>query len=403
MKILLSAYACEPLKGSEPTAGWKWAYELSKRGNKVYVITRSNNKTTIDDYLKKEKNAPNINFFYYDLPSFFIKLKKKFNFTNLYYFLWQFYILKICKKLNEKIKFDVIHHITFGGLRHFSFLGELNGNTIIGPLGGAETSPLWLRKHIGIKGAIYEIFRDLVNSTLLIDPFFLRSIKKSNKLIFTTKAGIKYCPKSDKKKVYICPIIGLSEEEYPIKKVSVEKQKRILFAGRHLSWKGMKIGIEAFKIALKKDPNLRLTILGSGNESKYWKKLVYEYQINSSVNWIPWLSKSDYENIFQENGIFIFPSLHDSGGFVVLDALKHGLPVICFDLGGPADTIDNSSGIIIKTVEKDYKLLLNNFSKAINELSSSKKKWERFSIGAQKRAREFSMAKIVDRIYLRNI
>lgn len=399
MKILLSAYACEPLKGSEPNAGWNWAYELSSRGNEVYVVTRSNNKVNITNYLQKEKTLPKINFFYYDLPSFFIYIKKKFKCTNLYYFLWQLYILKKCKQLNDQIKFDVIHHVTFAGLRHYSLLGELNENTIIGPLGGAETSPLWLRKHIGFKGAIYEFFRDLINSTLLIDPFFLRSIKKSNKLIFTTKAGIKYCPEIEKRKVYICPTIGLRKEEYPPKRVSVENQKRILFAGRHLTWKGMKIGIEAFNIALKKDPNLKLTIVGSGNESEYWKKLVNIYKINSSVNWIPWLSKSDFENILQENGVFIFPSLHDSGGFVVLDALKHGIPVICFDLGGPADTVSNSSGIIIKTVNKDYKLLLKNFSKAINELSSNKKKWEIFSIGAQKRAFEYSMNKIVDRIY----
>jgi hypothetical protein len=43
-KILLSAYACEPNKGSEPEVGWKWAITLSQLGHEVYVITRLNNK-----------------------------------------------------------------------------------------------------------------------------------------------------------------------------------------------------------------------------------------------------------------------------------------------------------------------------------------------------------------------
>ena len=43
-KILLSAYACEPNKGSEPEVGWKWAITLSQLGYEVYVITRLNNK-----------------------------------------------------------------------------------------------------------------------------------------------------------------------------------------------------------------------------------------------------------------------------------------------------------------------------------------------------------------------
>ena len=54
MRILLSAYACEPNKGSEPEVGWKWAITLSKKGNEVYVITRKNNKNNIENFLKKK-------------------------------------------------------------------------------------------------------------------------------------------------------------------------------------------------------------------------------------------------------------------------------------------------------------------------------------------------------------
>ena len=43
-KILLSAYACEPNKGSEPGVGWNWAIQLSKMGHIVKIVTRQNNK-----------------------------------------------------------------------------------------------------------------------------------------------------------------------------------------------------------------------------------------------------------------------------------------------------------------------------------------------------------------------
>ncbi len=39
-KILLSAYACEPNKGSEAGIGWNWVLEIAKRGHNVTVITR---------------------------------------------------------------------------------------------------------------------------------------------------------------------------------------------------------------------------------------------------------------------------------------------------------------------------------------------------------------------------
>ena len=48
MKILLSAYACEPNKGSEPGVGWHWALELGYLGHDVWVLTRANNRPAIE-------------------------------------------------------------------------------------------------------------------------------------------------------------------------------------------------------------------------------------------------------------------------------------------------------------------------------------------------------------------
>ena len=45
MKILISAYSCEPNSGSEHEVGWSWIKALSKNNkNKITVITRKSNK-----------------------------------------------------------------------------------------------------------------------------------------------------------------------------------------------------------------------------------------------------------------------------------------------------------------------------------------------------------------------
>ena len=49
-----------------------------------------------------------------------------------------------------------------------------------------------------------------------------------------------------------------------------------------------------------------------------------------------WFASVPHENIQQEYGrnvAFVFPSLHDSGGMVVLESLAAGLPVICLEVG----------------------------------------------------------------------
>ena len=72
MNILILAYACEPLKGSEPGVGWNLSVALSKLHN-VTVLTRRNNKSAIEAYISKYP-SDNINFVYHDFYSFKLPL-----------------------------------------------------------------------------------------------------------------------------------------------------------------------------------------------------------------------------------------------------------------------------------------------------------------------------------------
>jgi len=43
----------------------------------------------------------------------------------------------------------------------------------------------------------------------------------------------------------------------------------------------------------------------------------------------------------------VHPSLHDSGGWVCLEAMAAGKPVICLELGGPREQVTNETGFRI--------------------------------------------------------
>ena len=74
MKLLLSAYACEPDRGSEPGVGWHWVLELAGLGHDVWVLTRTNNQQAIQ---RASPHLRNIHFIYYDLPHWLATLKRK--------------------------------------------------------------------------------------------------------------------------------------------------------------------------------------------------------------------------------------------------------------------------------------------------------------------------------------
>ena len=52
---------------------------------------------------------------------------------------------------------------------------------------------------------------------------------------------------------------------------------------------------------------------------------------------------SEYKNY----KALVFPSMHDSGGFVILEAALSGIPTIAYDHGGPSALIkDNETGLL---------------------------------------------------------
>src|SRR6266516_2036092 len=111
-KILVSAYACEPDKGSEPGVGWNWVREIA-RFHRVWVITRSNNQPGIQQALL-EQPMHGVHWTYFDLPRSLRFWKRGQLGTHLYYYLWQVGAYHLGRKMEEEICFDLIHHVTFG-------------------------------------------------------------------------------------------------------------------------------------------------------------------------------------------------------------------------------------------------------------------------------------------------
>src|SRR6185437_12063651 len=160
MKILLSAYACEPGKGSEPGVGWNWALELARQGHDVTVLTRANNAQTIAPALSRMKTLP-LRFVYYDLPKWMKWWKEGGRGIHLYYELWQFGVYCVARRLTRSEKFDVVHHLTFGVFRQPSWLGYLGIPLVLGPLGGGDTTPALLKRSLPPRARLLESLRSL--------------------------------------------------------------------------------------------------------------------------------------------------------------------------------------------------------------------------------------------------
>ena len=124
MKVLVSAYVCEPGKGSEPGVGWNWVKQIA-RFHEVWVITRENYRAPITQH---EDQAADVHWAYFDLPfcSSHQFWRKRLWAEHIYYYLWQIGAYFVGKRLSKEVRFDLAHHVTYGIYWRPSFLNSSN-------------------------------------------------------------------------------------------------------------------------------------------------------------------------------------------------------------------------------------------------------------------------------------
>jgi glycosyltransferase involved in cell wall biosynthesis len=127
--------------------------------------------------------------------------------------------------------------------------------------------------------------------------------------------------------------------------------------------------------------------VGNGPQEDELRQLATRLQIDSHIDWIPWLPHSEVMSEYLKHDVFLFASLHDSSGNAVLEAMTNGLPVVCLKLGGPATIVDSFSGIRVDTHEP--KLAIQHLGSALILLAGNSAFRAYLSHGAYARANNY--------------
>lgn len=396
MKVLLSAYACEPNRGSEPGVGWNWALEIVKRGHHVVVITRKNNKNSIDN---TDYDRNKITFIYHDLSGFFLKLKKIFG-VNVYYILWQISLILKVKEIDSKFNFDIVHHITFGTFRNISYIPfVLSKPFVFGPVGGGEYSPKQLSLNFTKRNHLFEKLRFIINKITFYSPLYRFFLSKCALIVTKTNETLSCVPLKYHHKSIVSLEIGIDAVQEDITNIIKNRDcKSLLFVGRFIYWKGINLLLESYKELIKKDSSYELTLIGDGPELSFIKKFKIENELQN-LKIIDWLPQNELSNYYSKSSVLVFPSLHDSSGNVVLEALSYGIPVVSLDVGGPFKVIGLKPNTIVKHENKNTHFLSKDIADKIYELTSEKENYIKIANKSYQRSKELSWCKSVENIY----
>jgi glycosyltransferase involved in cell wall biosynthesis len=401
MKLLISAFACAPVgDSSEQTTGWNWTIEAHRLGHQIWVLVCPAHRDAIASAVREDAALKEIRWVFPELAYWPVKQGKEPRHSKTYNLLWQKAALRVATALHREVGFDVVHHLTWAGFRIPTFLGSLGPPLILGPIGGGETSPTALRDGFPLRGRISERIRDFANATVMINPWIRRELIAAAIIFASTSDTRDLFSRSVKDKTFIFTQLWLVKPASVAPRVARQGPPRLLCVARLVYWKGVHIAIRAFAQVLSRYPEVRLTLLGRGPEEHRIRAEATRYNIADRIDFISWLpNQKQLFDLYESHDIFVFPSLHDSAGFAVLEAISRGLPVVCLDLGGPKDTVTPNSGVIVKTDGLNSAQLAARMADEICNLLNSPATLAKLSAGAISRAQDFLLPNRVAEFY----
>jgi glycosyltransferase involved in cell wall biosynthesis len=358
-RVLASAFACNPYKGSEHGVGWGWVTAIAK-DHDVHVLVADFEREDINKWLADHPEfhnkvvfhfVPHKFYHYTNKSKFWLKIENS-SFKlimNLSYRLWLRDSYKLAQKLNQEYDFDLAHLITYVGFRFPGHLWKLDIPFVWGPIGGLENTSWQLLPLLGIRGTLYYAMRNLINT-------YHKKCLISCKRAFN-KAGVGVISATEGIRKEIQKHYGVDSkvicEVGPPKRIEGEYSTRtdgepiiLSWSGEHLPGKALPLLLRSLE-KLRSDIDWKLEILGDGPCTGHWKRLSIKLGISNRCRWHGKVVRQDAIKIIHDSHVFMITSLKDLTSTVLLEAFSQGVPVVCLNHCGFADVVDDTCGIKI--------------------------------------------------------
>ncbi|AHW60967.1 Glycosyltransferase involved in cell wall bisynthesis [Draconibacterium orientale] len=216
------------------------------------------------------------------------------------------------------------------------------------------------RQHKYFDNFLYKvIFKNV--TFVLLSEYLYPDIQK-----YVSRDSVYYCPNGiDFEQQNTNHIVDkFNEAEYRPKTV------KILFLSNLIETKGVYVLLDACKILHNQRLNFRCTFVGGEGDITQQKicEKIRSLNMNGSIQYLGKKYGREKETIYSETDIFAFPTFYHNECFplVLLEAMKHSLPVISTTEGGIRSiVIEGKTGFLVKKgnpeeLAKKLRILITN-------------------------------------------
>ena len=400
LRVLLSAFAFSPARGSEPGIGWNIGSRLAafhdvtvlccpKLGDEDY-------RREVEEHLRKTGPIPGLELQYIDPPLLSRLFQRPLiSFATPFYFLgyaaWQRAAFAQADRLHQQRPFDLAHQLTITGFREPGFLWKLGIPFVWGPVAGASDLPWSYFKMLSWRDRFFYAMKNLANAAHKRLKRRPRRAGRAAKHIFVT-TGEDYRLISGRWGFDSQLLLdtGAPELQGRVREYDGRRPLRLVWSGLHVGRKALPLLLAA-AADLKREsaqPRFELKILGGGRQSGAWRALSRKLGIDELLTWSGQVPRQRALEEMRDADVFVFTSLQEGTSTVVMEALALGLPVICHDARGMGLAVNNTCGI--KVPMNGPRASQSGFAAAIRSLLADPRRVQDLSTGALARAKELS-------------
>jgi glycosyltransferase involved in cell wall biosynthesis len=253
---------------------------------------------------------------------------------------------RVVAEVVRRERADIVHETTPISPKMPSAMHGLGVPVVAGPLSGAmDFPPAFQHLHSRAARVVERAGRSLAHLANRLVPGRIRA----EALVVANDQTLRALPKGYRGKVYD----GISEVSVDLKvwelggRAAREPDGTVRFSylGRLVGWKAVDLLLDAFAIVGARCPEARLEILGDGDCRPSLEAQAARLGLADRVEFVGWVSAEEGARRLRASDVFVLPSLRESGGVVLLEAMSVGLPVVATRWGGPGVHVDDATGI----------------------------------------------------------
>jgi 1,2-diacylglycerol 3-alpha-glucosyltransferase len=136
--------------------------------------------------------------------------------------------------------------------------------------------------------------------------------------------------------------------------LGLEEEELLLYVGRLSKEKGLDLILHAFVRIIAERPSVRLLLLGEGPYKHALESKARRLGLSERIIFGGGIPHEEVPNYVSAADLFVFSSLTDTQGLVLLEAMTAGIPVVAVEAPGPADVLSEGGGLLVPATEVDF-------------------------------------------------